>query len=68
LGLLVDAEAARAAEAARLGDSTPAGDELLTVATTLTLIGEQLWDPKLLGVRATPILGDPALLALHTVL
>jgi hypothetical protein len=66
LGLLVDAEAARAAEAARLAVSKPAADELLDAAKTLALIGEQLWDPQLLGERDTPIAGDRIVLALHT--
>jgi len=69
LGLLVDAEAARAAEAAGLVTATPAAaEELRAVATSLALIGQQLWDPQLLGARASPIAGDPTSLALDTAL
>jgi hypothetical protein len=57
LGLLVHAEAARAAEAATLTSGADAG-ELRTVAQTLALIGDRLWDDRL-GARST---GFPATL------
>jgi hypothetical protein len=67
LGLLVDAEAARAAEAASLAAATPAAaGELRAVARSLALIGQQLWDPQILGARSSPIAGNPVALALDT--
>jgi hypothetical protein len=66
LGLLVDAEAARAAAAGSLAGATPATDHLRVASTILALIGDQLWDSQLLGARAHQAAGDPTALALNT--
>jgi hypothetical protein len=66
LGLLVDAEAARAAEAASLAGTTLATDHLRVASTILALIGDQLWDSQLLGARARQVGGDLTALVLNT--
>ena len=50
LGLLVDAEAARAAQAATLLPQGVQRASLRTSAQRLALLGDRLWDPRL-GVR-----------------
>jgi hypothetical protein len=57
LGLLIDSEASRAAEAARLATGAPAS-ALTKIAQTLALVGDELWDDRL-GARHT---GFPAAL------
>lgn len=52
LGLLVDAEATRAAEAATLDPSTQVQSKLREIAQTLALVGDDLWDGDL-GLRST---------------
>lgn len=52
LGLLVDAEATRTAEEAALLGTSPAAAQLRTIAATLAVSGDQLWDPQL-GPRST---------------
>jgi hypothetical protein len=59
LALMVDSEAARAAEAARIAKTRSAETELGNVAKTLAIIGDDLWDPDL-GVRSVTF--DPSLL------
>ena len=52
LGLLVDAEATRAAEAGALLAAAQQRAQITDIAETLALIGDELWDPKL-GHRVT---------------
>jgi hypothetical protein len=52
LGLLADAEATRAAEAATLITDPALQSNLRQIAETLAVVGDSLWDPEL-GPRAT---------------